>query len=181
VITPAFVVTVSTVSACATAGAPNPANDPTPPEPPVATADPPDPNPEPPTVPTTDPALAEDGGRAPVTTNPDPDPDAPPRLDQHPVTLNPSDAQGRTIQRAWQGDTCFVELPFPPLKPGQHRPPGSAPPTQTIPCPKAMLTPAYEQCRGGVVHGKSDGSSCLCFRMGNPPPPPKRIDCPAKP
>jgi hypothetical protein len=124
--------------------------------------------------PTTETPAAQDGGAAP-------DPDAPLRLTNYPVVLNPRDANNRAIKRMWQGDQCYVELPFPPLRPGQLRPPGSAPPAQTIACPASMLTPTFEQCRGGVVQGKADGSACICFVMGNPPPPPKRVECPARP
>ncbi len=175
----AFVVTVSAVTACATSCSRSPAPAP---EPTSVTAPPPDPVPEPRANahpdPSTEPAPATDAGTA---TNRDLDAAAkegPPRLSDYSTTLNPRDSANRTIKRAWQGDQCFVELPFPPLKPGQMRPPGSAPPAQTVPCPPSMLTPAYEQCRGGVVHGKPDGSSCVCFVMGNPPPPPTRIACP---
>ncbi|MCA9620293.1 MAG: hypothetical protein KC731_14825, partial [Myxococcales bacterium] len=83
------------------------------------------------------------------------------------VIVNPTSAEGRHVMRAYQGDGCFVYLPFPPLRDGEMRPPGSAPPTKTVPCPKAMADPAYETCRGGVIERRGDG--CRCMESGNPP------------
>ncbi len=80
---------------------------------------------------------------------------------------NPKDASGRHIRRAYNGEGCFVYLDFPPLRPGEMRPPGSAPPTESVPCPPEMSDPAYDACRGGVVSFKD--AACECFEPGNPP------------
>jgi hypothetical protein len=90
--------------------------------------------------------------------------------------LNPRDAQNRVIHAAWSGEGCFVYLPFPPLRAGEDRPPGSAPPRETVPCPPIMSTPTFQQCRGGTVTRASD--QCSCFVGGNPPPPPRPVPCP---
>lgn len=100
------------------------------------------------------------------------------RLGDYPTLRNPRDGSGRTIKRAWQGDRCFVELPFPALKPGELRPPGTPPPAEDVPCPPAMLAPAYAQGRDGTLHAHPSGTQRLCFVMGNPPPPPRPSDCP---
>ncbi len=163
-------VTVSAVAAC-------------------ATSTPSKPGPEPVAIDSTpEPVAKQDHAEPPPAVVPEPSAPAdasvdraapqPIRLIDYPKTLNPKDGADRTIKRAWQGDKCFVELPFPPLAPGQMRPPGSAPPSKEVPCPASMLTPAYEQCRGGVLRSKTDGSACLCFVMGNPPPPPRPTECP---
>jgi hypothetical protein len=82
--------------------------------------------------------------------------------------VNPKDAQGRTIHLDYDGEGCFVELPYPPLKPGEQRFPGTPPPRQDAPCPPEMGDPAYASCRGGVVRTTASGS-CECFLMANPP------------
>lgn len=80
---------------------------------------------------------------------------------------NPTDAKGRHIRLSYNDDSCFVYLDFPPLRPGEMRPPGSAPPEEKVACPPVMRDPAYASCRGGVVNYK--GESCECFVPGNPP------------
>lgn len=81
---------------------------------------------------------------------------------------NPVDADGRTIHLAYNADDrCFVYLPFPPLRPGEQRPPGTAPPSRDVPCPAEMQNEAYRSCRGGIVSYK--GEACECFEHGNPP------------
>lgn len=104
--------------------------------------------------------------------------EGPANLATFPVPVNPRDGNGRVIHKAWDGKGCFVELPFPPLLPGQQRPPGTPPPTQKLPCPAALNDPAYDSCKGGVVYTNSQKSGCICFVMGNPPPIPTRMTCP---
>ena len=81
--------------------------------------------------------------------------------------LNPLDAAGRHIRRAYQGQGCFVYLPFGPLKPGEQRVPGTEPPQHRLPCPPAMADAAYDACRGGVLSRQA--GSCVCNSPGNPP------------
>lgn len=107
-----------------------------------------------------------------------PELDENPSLASYPNVLNSRDKTGRIIHKAWKDKDCFIELPFPPLLPGQQRFPGTPPPTQSLPCPDAMKEPTYEACLGGVVYQKLDQSACVCFVMGNPPPPPKPMVCP---
>lgn len=110
---------------------------------------------------------------APDTTAPEPEPPPPKR-----GAANPTDAKGRPIRRSYDGDGCFVYLDFPPLRPGEMRPPGSAPPQEPVGCPPAMSDPAFASCRGGVVNYQ--GERCECFVPGNPP----RVvanPCPAAP
>ncbi len=81
--------------------------------------------------------------------------------------LNPRDAQGRQILKDYQGAGCHVYLPFPPLKPGEQRVYGSAPPREAAVCPQVMLGKAFESCRDGTLRAR--GKSCLCTQYGNPP------------
>ena len=158
-IRPAFVLTV--VTAC------------TPTPDPIVTANPPMPTTPEPTagaVPSASSAPTATVATAPVSTAPVPSPDGK-------VVINPTDAEGRLIHRSYQGDSCFVYLPFPELKPGETRLPGTPPPSKPQPCPPALKDPAFETCRGGELSRKPDGS-CECFEMGNPP----RVapnDCPS--
>lgn len=85
---------------------------------------------------------------------------------RQPGPLNPKNDQGRTIHRSFDGGGCFVYLPFPP---GVLQPPGAAPPSQPIDCPDEMGDPAFQACKGGVVHLKQDGQTCQCIVSGNPP------------
>lgn len=161
-----FVVTLSAFAAC-TPTRPTPTNEPVTTTPTAETSA----ELEPPIEPET-PADAE------ATVNAPPDaasPEPAPTLATYPNAVNPRDANGRTIHKAWDGNGCFVELPFPP---GQMRPPGSAPPTQKVACPATMSDPAYDSCKGGVVYTDGQRSGCICFIMGNPPPVPKRMTCP---
>jgi len=95
-----------------------------------------------------------------------------------PVQLNPRDGDGRAIRVAWNGEGCFVYLPFPPLGDGARRPKGTAPPQRKISCPDVMKSETFQQCRGGAVQRKDD--SCTCFVGGNPPPPPRPVPCPSE-
>lgn len=82
-------------------------------------------------------------------------------------SANPTTADGRTIHLAYNDDGCFFYQDFPPLKPGEMRPPGTAPPSKRIDCPPIMKDPAFQTCRGGDVRFKGEG--CECFEPGNPP------------
>jgi hypothetical protein len=56
--------------------------------------------------------------------------------------------------------------------------PGEAPPIKNVACPTAMKTEAWAKCRYGTIQATNAGASCICFRMGNPPPPPQKTACP---
>jgi hypothetical protein len=162
-----FVVTVSALAAC------------TPTRPAPTTA------PETSTAPTTtsvevpEPVAETDAATEVPSAVPDAGSELPPAtLAAHPIPVNPRDANDRVIKKAWDGNGCFVELPFPPLLPGQQRPPGTPPPRQKVTCPTTMNDPAYDACKGGVLYTTETRSSCVCFVMGNPPPPPRREACP---
>jgi hypothetical protein len=159
---PAFVVTISAVSAC---GGSKP--------------------PAPPTTEIAKPSATDDEpSRTPdeaSSTEPQAEPvDPPTRLEDYPNVLNAKDSAGRAIFRAESGPGCYVELPFGPLKPGEQRPPGTPPPRKNVACPAAMKDPAYDACLGGTIHAKTDKSACVCFVMGNPPEVPRAISCPGK-
>lgn len=104
-------------------------------------------------------------------------PDPHPKLADYPQLVNPKDADGRAIFFAG-GAKCYVEMPFPPLREGEQRYPGTAPPQKDVTCPKDMSKHAWDLCIGGTIHKKEAGNECVCFRMGNPPYPPSRTDCP---
>jgi hypothetical protein len=97
------------------------------------------------------------------------------RLEDYPRVRNSVDGSGRRIFRAYKGDTCYVELPWPKGKP---RLPGEDLPQQKAACPAEMKTKAWETCRGGTILAKNEGSDCICFEWGNPPPLPVKITCP---
>ena len=101
--------------------------------------------------------------------------DARVRLEDYPRLRNVEDAQKRAVFRGYTGDTCYVELPWPKGKP---RMPGQGPPTEDVACPAPMKAAVWERCRGGSILAKNDGSDCICFQMGNPPPLPTKIACP---
>lgn len=157
----AFVVTLSAAGALSCAEPPLRANPPGPelPRPDAAAPDAAAPEGEEPAAP--EPARVDDAA-APV----------------EPGVLNPRDAENRTVFRD-NGERCYVELPFPPLKPGEQRPPGSAPPTRNVACPAEILDPAFAECRGGALERQPSGE-CTCFVMGNPPPPPRPVPCPKR-
>lgn len=166
-----FVVTVSAFAACTPSGAKHNSVEPSP----SVTSDGPAPKHQPlvATTESADAAPATSDAASATTTDP-------PRLADYPNLLNPKDAAGRVIHRAWHGSGCYVELPFAALKPGEQRPPGTAPPTNPVACPPAMTDPAYTQCRGGTISQNGAGDACICFIMGNPPPLPKAVPCPSK-
>lgn len=93
----------------------------------------------------------------------------------HKKVLNPKNKAGRVIKRTYQGDGCFVDGDF---AKGERPPPGKAPPAVVVDCPAEMKDPAYESCRGGTLQTNDDASSCGCFQMANPPPPPQLNPCP---
>jgi hypothetical protein len=164
-----FVVTFSALAACTpTRQAPkaDPVHETSPPS---TAGSEPEPEPEPGPEPT-----AEQSANPPV----DAGSESPANLTSFPVPVNPRDANGRVIHKAWDGKGCFVELPFPPLLPGQQRPPGTPPPMQKMACPAALNDPAYDSCKGGIVYTNAQKSGCICFVMGNPPPIPTRMACP---
>lgn len=164
-----FVVTFSALAACTPTGQPPKADSVHETStPPTAADTEPEPIPEP-----------EPTAEQPA--NPPPDAaggEDPANLTSFPVPVNPRDGNGRVIHKAWDGNGCFVELPFPPLLPGQQRPPGTPPPTQKLACPAALNHPAYDSCKGGIVYTNAQKSGCICFVMGNPPPIPTRMTCP---
>jgi hypothetical protein len=92
--------------------------------------------------------------------------------------LNARDAKGRAIFRTGSKGQpeCYVELPFPPLKPNEERYPGTPPPQESVKCPPSMLDAAFLECAFGTVTLKE--ARCECFVMGNPPPPPRTVSCP---
>lgn len=126
----------------------------------------------PPEVPThtMNPPATTDAG--PTTT-----PTADDRVDTSKYTkaLNPKDAKGREVFKGWDGDKCFVELPWPKDKP---RMPGMRAPSEDVTCPPEMAKKGWEACRGGWVSTTAKGDDCICVQWGNPPPLPKRIACP---
>jgi hypothetical protein len=100
-------------------------------------------------------------------------------VEPHPaqeVSLNPL-SQGSAVRLASNG-TCFVYLPFGPLKPGEQRPPGTEPPRAAVSCPAGFAADsAYRDCIEGVVLAKA-ASDCVCAIGGNPPPLPRPVNCP---
>src|SRR5262245_57914297 len=126
---PAFVVTLSALSACTQQKQPAPTS-----TTPTATAEPAPTVDEAPTgpEPTAEPAPS-------ASANPELTPESSaPKLADYPTVLNPKDASGRAIFRDEKPDRCYVELPFGPLKPGEQRPPGTAPPQQNLACPAVI-------------------------------------------
>ncbi len=89
--------------------------------------------------------------------------------------LNPDHPEHGRIYRAADG-TCFVHLPPEPSDgpPISFRPPPRGP----VECPAPMTDPSWEVCAGGTLTATEQGDACLCAVMGNPPPPPRPVDCP---
>lgn len=145
-------------------------------------ANPPEPTSDPTQVATGEPEPV-DAAPPPSSQLPDPpeihrNPPAPVTGASHPNVLNPKNAARRVIKRAYQGDGCFVDGDF---AKGEQPPPGKAPPQVKVDCPPELADPAYDACRGGVLQSDTSGQSCACFQTGNPPPPARRIPCPANP
>lgn len=138
-------------------------------------------------------------GNEPIYENPPPPPlrdtspptgNPPPPIEEAPEQVvtplvpvngiyNPTDANDRRIHKAWSGDACFVYLPIP--EGTVIGPPGTPPPREDIACPPNMGHASWDECRGGVIRAAQapDATSCECLVMGNPPPPPKTVDCPS--
>jgi hypothetical protein len=93
-------------------------------------------------------------------------------------TLNPQDPDHGSIYVSWQGDTCFVIVPFPE---GTKLSSWQPPPTKTVDCPPSMDDAVWDACRGGTISKRKDGGVCVCSSDGNPPPPPVEVDCPKPP
>jgi hypothetical protein len=148
-----FVVTVLGALACGSKSTPD--------QPEVIHGNPPAPDPVPAAIPA-EPAPAEP---APVNS-------------RGGAMLNPTDAEGRTIFRSAEG-ACYIQLPPPSPEAGtpavSFRPPVRRP----VDCPPAMLTAGWEACAGGTLR-EGEGDDCLCTVLGNPPPPPRVVACPAK-
>lgn len=86
--------------------------------------------------------------------------------------LNARDPKGRTIYASRGG--CYVTVP-PATPPTSMQPPE----TEKVPCPRAMVGPAWQQCEHGELKAAADGSRCMCAPVfGNPPPVPKWTGCP---
>ncbi|MCB9685736.1 MAG: hypothetical protein H6735_11910 [Alphaproteobacteria bacterium] len=138
---------------------------------------------DPPASPTPEPpVIANPPPPEPMVGNP-PAPEPPPEpqpLSTHDLTrftrvLNGKDAEERRILRRSDG-TCYVNLPLPPAEgpPISFRPP----PQQDTACPPHMSDASWDACLG-TVQATEDLSECACLVMGNPPPPPRRLDaCP---
>lgn len=97
-------------------------------------------------------------------------------LGRYPKSMNPIDANGRSVYLAANG-RCFVELPFekPPTSGGMPHP------TAEVPCPDAMRDPAWQECLGNSILSTESGDDCVCDRSGNPPPPTvPRVSCPRR-
>jgi hypothetical protein len=90
-------------------------------------------------------------------------------------TLNPTDPEHGTIYVSWQGDTCFVVMPFPE---GTKLTSWQPPPTKTVDCPPSMDDAVWDACRGGAISKRKDTGHCVCTSDGNPPPPPVEVECP---
>jgi len=94
--------------------------------------------------------------------------------ERYPRSMNPEDAQGRTVLLAEDG-SCYVELPTPeaPRSGGADRP------SQSVACPETLRDPAFRACTGHEIRATSRGDDCVCDTTGNPPPPTvPRVDCP---
>jgi hypothetical protein len=89
--------------------------------------------------------------------------------------LNPTDPDHGTIYVSWDGDTCFVVMPFPE---GTKLSSWQPPPTKTVDCPPSMDDAVWDACRGGLISKRKVGGVCVCTSDGNPPPPPVEVECP---
>ena len=81
--------------------------------------------------------------------------------------LNAEDGDGRTIYVTKAG--CWVNI-------AQGPPLPDTPPAEKVPCPKTMTGPAWQQCLTGEI--ELGAGACICHEGGNPPPPPREVDCP---
>lgn len=97
---------------------------------------------------------------------------------EHTLAKNPN-IDGKPVRLA-PDKTCFVYLPFPPLKPNEQRPPGTEPPRKKVACPPGMdADPAYLACFYGTIFAaEGEPPDCECSVGGNPPPLPTTVPCP---
>ena len=84
--------------------------------------------------------------------------------------LNPRDDSKREIFA--YGEKCMVHV-------HEDRPKYWHPPkTKQVDCPPSMNDPAWDQCQGGRILKSTESAMCVCTMDGNPPPPPREVDCP---
>lgn len=88
--------------------------------------------------------------------------------------LNPHGRENRLIMAAKDG-TCFIEVPIDPSAP--IGPPGTGMKSEQVDCPDVMMDPAWDSCLYGDLL-RVDSGECACDRMGNPPPPATKAECP---
>lgn len=88
--------------------------------------------------------------------------------------LNPHGRENRVIMAAKDG-SCFIQVPIDPSAP--IGPPGTGLRSEQVSCPDVMLDPAWDSCLYGDILRLESGD-CVCERMGNPPPPPSKAECP---
>lgn len=106
----------------------------------------------------------------------------PPPVDPGAITEAAADAKGPLNARsanhgkiyANKNGSCYVRIPA-----TRQLPPGAMGPTSVIPCPPSMTHPSFAECSDGTL-SRTDRGDCECRPFaGNPPPPPKPIDCPS--
>lgn len=161
---PGLVITISTAAlgACNT----------TSPKPTVATADP-----TPAATDAAPPPIASTTSTTPRKRTPH-DPPKPGRDGQitgESTEMNAKDPENGTIYISYDGDSCFVKLPFPP---GTKLTSWQPSPTKTVDCPPSMDDATWDACRTGSISKSKDTGTCVCFHDGNPPPPPAEVVCP---
>ncbi len=88
--------------------------------------------------------------------------------------LNPHGAENRTIMTSADG-SCYVEVQKNPD--GPIGPPGTGLVAKGVDCPDLMQDPAWDTCLNGDL-ARTEKGDCFCERMGNPPPPPMKAECP---
>jgi hypothetical protein len=168
-IRPAFVVTLATLGpiACQKQTTGNP--------PPTSTAEignPPEPVSSEATETSTPAAKATRKVRDPVPSQTE---DYPGRVDYAKAQrLNPHGRENRLIMAAKDG-TCFIQVPIDPSAP--IGPPGTGLRAEQVDCPEVMQDPAWDTCLYGDLM-RTESGDCVCDRMGNPPPPPTKAECP---
>ncbi|MBX2801175.1 MAG: hypothetical protein KTR31_26075 [Myxococcales bacterium] len=92
--------------------------------------------------------------------------------------LNAEHAEHGRIFRAADGG-CYVQLPLPPLAEGERQLSFRPRPRQAVDCPPSMSHESWQTCAQGTVSATEEGDACLCSVTGNPPPPPRPLDCPS--
>jgi hypothetical protein len=88
--------------------------------------------------------------------------------------LNPHGFENKTILTNNQGG-CYVSVLIDPK--GPIGPPGTGLRAEPVDCPDVMQDPAWDTCLHGELLKTANGD-CACERMGNPPPPPSKAECP---